>query len=205
MRIFPSHLSKTEQIELLSELEDAILVAPLFIPRMPRTGKAFSVRMSNLGPLGWVSDQSGGYRYQTTHPETGAPWPPLPDKLIKLWHELTAYPAPPEACLINYYASGAKMGLHQDRDEEDLKAPVLSISLGDRARFRLGGTTKGGKTSSINLSSGDVLVLEKQTRLAFHGVDKVFQGSSNLLESGAHFPQGGRINLTLRRVTKPDM
>lgn len=203
MRIFPSKLSKSQQIDLLGEIGKALDIAPLFVPKMPRTGKPFSVRMSNLGPLGWVSDQKNGYRYQAFHPKTNDPWPKMPAILTDLWAELTNYPFPPEACLVNYYAPGAKMGMHQDKDEEDFDAPVLSISLGDRARFRLGGTKRGGKTSAIEISSGDVLILEKQTRLAYHGIDKVFEGSSNLLENSTHFPDSGRINLTLRRVTMP--
>ncbi|WP_299347897.1 alpha-ketoglutarate-dependent dioxygenase AlkB [uncultured Maritalea sp.] len=202
MRIFPGQLAKTEQVELLKHIENALEIAPLFTPTMPRTGKAFSVRMSNLGELGWVSDQQKGYRYQALHPTTNKPWPQMPTMLCDLWHELTGYPAPPEACLINYYAPSAKMGLHQDKDEDDLDAPVLSISLGDRARFRLGGTTRGGKTSSFDISSGDALVLEKDTRLAFHGIDKIYPNSSELLASSAVFQDGGRVNLTLRRVTK---
>ncbi len=168
---------------------------------MPRTGKAFSVRMTNLGPLGWVADKENGYRYQSTHPETGENWPQMPQTLLDIWDELTKCPAPPEACLVNYYATSAKMGLHQDRDEETFDAPVLSISLGDRARFRVGGKTRGGKTSSFELSSGDIVMLDGESRLAYHGIDRVIPQSSTLLK--AHpgtFPEGGRVNLTLRRV-----
>jgi alkylated DNA repair protein (DNA oxidative demethylase) len=164
---------------------------------MPKTGKPFSVRMTNCGPLGWVSDESG-YRYQPLHPETKEPWPLLPAPLLALWEELSGYPHPPEACLVNYYAAGAKMGLHQDRDEQDFDAPVLSISLGDAALFRIGGTTRGGKTASLKLASGDVLVFGGAARLAYHGIDRVLSGSSTLLA------EGGRLNLTLRRVMKPD-
>ena len=203
MRIFPGTLDKNAQCELLNQIEAALDVAPLFVPRMPRTGRAFSVRMSNMGSLGWVSDKERGYRYQTLHPETDAPWAPIPQSLLALWRELADYSYDPEACLINYYTSDAKMGLHQDRDEEDFDAPVLSVSLGDRARFRLGGQNRKDKTSSLDISSGDVLILEKQTRLAFHGIDRIYPSSSNLLDGRQHFPDGGRINLTLRRVTKP--
>jgi alkylated DNA repair protein (DNA oxidative demethylase) len=203
MRIFPSYLDKSAQIDVLSAIKDALEIAPLFVPRMPRTGKAFSVQMSNFGPLGWVSDQQNGYRYQKTHLETGAPWPAMPASLLKIWRDLTDYPHDPEACLINYYKPDAKMGMHQDRDEEDFNAPVLSISLGDRARFRLGGTKRGGKTSSFEISSGDVLLLEGDTRLAFHGIDRIYPNSSNLLEEHLGFHEGGRINLTMRRVTRP--
>lgn len=194
---WPGRLSAAEQGALLAELRAVVRQAPFFQPRMPKTGTPFSVRMTNCGPLGWVSDESG-YRYQPLHPETKEPWPLLPAPLLALWEELSGYPHPPEACLVNYYASGAKMGLHQDRDEQEFDAPVLSISLGDAALFRIGGTTRGGKTTSLKLASGDVLLFGGEARLAYHGIDRILSGSSTLL------PEGGRINLTLRRVTKPD-
>lgn len=194
---WPGRLAGAEQGALLAELRAVARQAPFFQPRMPKTGKPFSVRMTNCGPLGWVSDERG-YRYQPLHPETGEPWPLMPAPLMALWEELSGYPHPPEACLVNYYAAGAKMGLHQDRDEQDFAAPVLSVSLGDAALFRIGGTARGGKTVSLKLSSGDVLLFGGEARLAFHGIDRILAGSSTLL------PEGGRINLTLRRVTKPD-
>ncbi|MGY6250538.1 alpha-ketoglutarate-dependent dioxygenase AlkB family protein [Bosea thiooxidans] len=194
---WPGRLSTAEQGALLAELRAVVRRAPFFQPRMPKTGTPFSVRMTSCGPLGWVSDESG-YRYQPLHPETKEPWPLLPAPLLALWEELSGYPHPPEACLVNYYASGAKMGLHQDRDEQEFDAPVLSISLGDAALFRIGGTTRGGKTTSLKLGSGDVLLFGGEARLAYHGIDRILPGSSTLL------PEGGRINLTLRRVTKPD-
>lgn len=201
MKFFPGYLSTEQQKDLLSQLVSAIEAAPFFVPRMPRTGKEFSVRMTNMGPLGWVADKENGYRYQSTHPETGKNWLPMPQNLLDIWDELTKCPAPPEACLVNYYATSAKMGLHQDRDEETFDAPVLSISLGDRARFRVGGKTRGGKTSSFELSSGDIVMLDGETRLAYHGIDRVIPQSSTLLATHPDtFPVGGRINLTLRRV-----
>ncbi|MGL4439867.1 MAG: alpha-ketoglutarate-dependent dioxygenase AlkB, partial [Bosea sp. (in: a-proteobacteria)] len=169
--------------------------APFFIPRMPKTGSPFSVKMTNCGMLGWVSDVKG-YRYQPLHPETGAPWPPMPDILLDAWRALADYPHPPEACLVNFYESAAKMGLHQDRDEADFDAPVLSLSLGDTGVFRVGSTTRGGPTRSVKLQSGDALSFGGPARLAFHGIDRIMPGTSTLL------PQGGRINLTMRRVTK---
>lgn len=196
-------LSRPAVESLLAEIVALLGDAPLFQPVMPRWGTPFSVRMSNCGPLGWVSDKSG-YRYQPTHPVTGKPWPPIPEVLLALWRAHAGYPHPPQACLINYYAEGAKMGLHQDRDEQDFDAPVLSVSLGDTARFRLGTTERNGPTESFPLRSGDVMMLAGAQRLAFHGVDKVLAGSSNLLLPYPDlFPGGGRINLTLRRVTKP--
>jgi alkylated DNA repair protein (DNA oxidative demethylase) len=122
----------------------------------------------------------------------------MPKALLAAWHDLASYAAPPEACLINYYSATAKMGLHQDRDEATFKAPVLSLSLGDACLFRIGGSKRNDPTRSFRLSSGDALLLGGDCRLAFHGVDRIEPGTSTLL------PEGGRINLTLRRVTRPD-
>lgn len=192
----PGRLDRAEQEALVDALRDVVRDAPLFTPVMPRTGRPFSVRMTDCGPLGWVSDRAG-YRYQPTHPETGRPWPPIPPRLLALWDEVTGYGAPPEACLVNFYGPDAKMGLHQDRDEADLAAPILSVSLGDTARFRLGGVERSDPTRSFPLASGDVMALAGPLRLAFHGVDRILPGTSSLLG------HGGRINLTLRRVTPP--
>ena len=191
---FPGYLDRAAQ----ERLRDAILAileeAPLYRARMPRTGKPFSVRMSNCGPLGWVSDEAG-YRYQPDHPETGRPWPPMPQALLAAWAELAPDAPPPEACLINDYDAKARMGLHQDKDEQALAAPVVSLSLGDPALFRIGGLTRDAPTRSLRLDSGDALTFGGPARLVFHGVDRILPGGSTLL------PKGGRINLTLRRVT----
>jgi alkylated DNA repair protein (DNA oxidative demethylase) len=168
---------------------------------MPRTGKPFSVRMSNCGALGWVSDKEAGYRYQAAHPETGKLWPEIPKMLFDLWRKVAAYPAPPEACLINVYIPSARMGLHRDEDEEDFSAPVVSVSLGDTARFRIGGLARKDPTHSFDLKSGDVLILGGDSRLAYHGVDRIKPGTSELI--GNRLPEAARINLTLRRVAKP--
>jgi alkylated DNA repair protein (DNA oxidative demethylase) len=197
-RLYPGHLDREAQQQLLAAVGDVLRAAPLFRPRMPKSGRPFTVRMSNCGRLGWVSDETG-YRYQPTHPDAGNRWPPMPALLIELWGELARYGDPPEACLINFYDSGARMGLHQDRDEADFTAPVISISLGDSCLFRLGGQKRGDPTRSIRLSSGDVVVLGGAARLAFHGVDRIYPGTSRLI------PDGGRINLTLRRVTRGNL
>jgi alkylated DNA repair protein (DNA oxidative demethylase) len=197
MDFFPQVLGREGQIALLAAIGEVIAEAPLFTPTMPRSGKPMSVRMTNCGPLGWVTDKERGYRYQATHPETGKAWPPIPAALLKLWRELARYPAPPEACLVNYYAGSAKMGLHQDKDEEDFAAPVLSVSLGDTGVFRVGGRSRKDPTRAFELKSGDVVVLGGGDRLAFHGIDRILTGTSDLI------PEGGRFNLTLRRVTKP--
>ena len=173
-----------------------LAVAPLFQPVMPRSGKPLSVRMSNCGELGWIADREG-YRYGASHPDTGRPWPPMPALIEEAWLALSGGAPRPQACLINYYAATARMGLHQDRDEEDLGAPVLSLSLGDSCVFRFGGTERRGPTRSLTLASGDAIVLGGPARLAFHGVDRILGGSSSLLE------EGGRFNLTARRVAAP--
>ncbi len=191
----PFYLDEAAQQALLAEIEAVIAAAPLFQPRMPKTGKPFSVKMTNCGVLGWVSDRDG-YRYQSTHPETGTPWPAIPPLALSAWEELGHYPHPPEACLVNFYHLGARMGLHQDRDEDDFSAPVVSLSLGSSCVFRFGGSTRSGRTQSLELASGDALVLGGPARLAYHGVTRIIPGSSVLLD-------GGRINLTLRRATKP--
>jgi alkylated DNA repair protein (DNA oxidative demethylase) len=192
----PGYWRAAEQVALVEELHAVLKSAPLFTPAMPRTGKPFSVRMTNCGPLGWVSDREG-YRYQAHHPLTGEAWPAMPAMLRDGWRALSGYAHDPDACLINYYNGDAKMGLHQDRDEEDFDAPIVSFSLGDTAVFRIGGTERGGKTTSLKLHSGDALVFGGPARLVYHGIDRIFAGTSTLLG------REGRVNLTLRRVTKP--
>jgi DNA oxidative demethylase len=196
-RFVPGFLGRPAQEALLAALRAVVASAPVYTPRMPKSGKPLSVRMSNCGPLGWVTDEAG-YRYQPLHPETGRPWPPMPAIVTDAWTALASYPHPPESCLINYYGPAAKMGLHQDRDEHAFDAPVVSLSLGDTCLFRIGGTRRGDPTGTLRLASGDALVLGGEARLAFHGVDRIMPGTSTLL------PEGGRINLTLRRVTVPE-
>ncbi|MDZ4776243.1 MAG: alpha-ketoglutarate-dependent dioxygenase AlkB [Alphaproteobacteria bacterium] len=197
LRLLPGYFGAEAQRALVEAVMAAQAVAPFYTPRLPRTGAAMSVTQTNLGPLGWVTDQARGYRYQSTHPETGASWPPIPQMLLDLWDAVSQYPAPPEACLINLYREGARMGLHQDADEHDQDAPVVSVSLGNTALFRVGGPRRGGATRSFRLTSGDVIVLGGEARRCFHGVDRVMPETSRLV------PGGGRINLTLRRVTAP--
>jgi alkylated DNA repair protein (DNA oxidative demethylase) len=195
LRLYPGYLDRSRQSELLAALREVLAAAPLFTPRMPVSGRPFTVRMSNCGPLGWVSDVDG-YRYAPSHPETGRRWPPIPAILRGAWQELGGYAEPPEACLINFYGPAAKMGLHQDRDEQDFAAPVVSLSLGDSCLFRIGGRRRGDPTRSFRLHSGDAMILGGGARLAFHGVDRILPGTSTLLA------EGGRFNLTLRRVTR---
>ncbi|MDF1610476.1 alpha-ketoglutarate-dependent dioxygenase AlkB [Hoeflea sp. YIM 152468] len=194
VRHIPGHLDRDEQASLVEDIRAVVRQAPLYRPEMPRSGKPLSVRMTNCGDLGWVADKSG-YRYQRQHPVTDAPWPPVPDRLLQLWTRLTGETRFPQACLVNFYDSGARMGLHQDRDEADFSAPVVSISLGDACLFRIGGTKRDQPTRSFRLESGDIVILGGESRLAFHGVDRIYPATSTLLRDG------GRINLTLRRVT----
>lgn len=194
-RLWPAALLPEEQAALLAEVRAAVAGAPLYRPVTPG-GRPFSVRMTNLGDVGWVSDDAG-YRYQPTHPATGRRWPPMPERLKALWAELTGWPDPPDACLVNLYRDGARMGRHQDRDEADLTAPVLSVSLGDTAVFGMA-PAQGGRGRSFRLASGDVCALTGPARLARHGVDRVLAGSSSLIVGG------GRVNLTLRRAGSRD-
>jgi alkylated DNA repair protein (DNA oxidative demethylase) len=195
IRYLPDHFDRIAQQALVDDIRRIVEAAPLYTPAMPKTGKEMSVRMTNCGELGWVTDKERGYRYQPTHPITGEPWPPVPDTLLDLWRAVADHPQPPQACLVNFYSDKAKMGLHQDRDESDFSAPVVSVSLGDDCLFRVGGTKRNDATQSFRLRSGDVVVLGGEGRLAFHGVDRIYPSTSTLLKNG------GRINLTLRRVT----
>jgi alkylated DNA repair protein (DNA oxidative demethylase) len=204
----PGYLDAAAQARLAAELATALRAAPPYTPRMPRTDQPFSVRMSNCGPLGWVSDRAG-YRYQARHPVTDTPWPDIPPTARAAWDALSGYGAPPEACLVNLYEADARMGLHQDRDEDALDAPVLSLSLGATALFRYGGLRRSDPTRSVRLRAGDALVIGGPARLIHHGIDRLVPEAPDLLQGTAPGPvldflmPGGRCNLTLRRVTRP--
>lgn len=187
--IHKGRLDPRAQAALVEDLRRVAAAAPFFAPETPG-GKPMSVRMTSCGALGWVSDR-GGYRYQPLHP-SGVPWPPIPEAVLDLWRELAPGGRDPDCCLVNWYGEGARMGLHRDADEADFAWPVLSVSLGDTAVFRMGGAARRDPTRSIALESGDVVVMAGAARLAYHGVDRIRFGSSRLM------PQGGRINLTCR-------
>jgi alkylated DNA repair protein (DNA oxidative demethylase) len=191
VRIHPGYLDAKAQNALVGDLRGVVAAAPLFRP-VTRWGKEMSVRMTSAGRCGWVSDRRG-YRYEPRHP-SGADWPPIPETVLAIWRDVTGLDRAPDCCLVNWYDAGARMGLHQDRDEADFSWPVVSVSLGDDGLFRVGGTERSDPTASHWLRSGDVAVLEGAARLAFHGIDRVRAGSSSLLD------RGGRINLTLRVV-----
>jgi len=193
---YPQFFNQEEQRQLISQVKQAVATAPFYKPTMPGTGHPLSVVMSNFGPLGWVTDKENGYRYEKIHPRTGLPWPALPHLLEELWLKVSGYKYPPEATLINWYRPEmkSKMGMHVDNDENNFDAPVVSVSLGDPAVFRMGGLKRGGSTLPLKLYSGDVIVMGGESRLYHHGISKVFYGESDLV------PRGGRINLTMRRV-----
>ncbi len=191
---YPLYFDTEQQQALIAAVRYGVRQAPFWRPAMPGTGQPLSVVMSNFGSLGWVSDKARGYRYEPVHPKTGRPWPPMPKLLQDLWRDVTHYPDLPEACLINWYREGSKMGAHIDNDEHDAAAPIVSVSLGDPALFRMGGPKRGGPTKGLKLFSGDVVVMGGESRFCYHSVSKIFYGESALV------PKGGRINLTMRRV-----
>ncbi|NNU79023.1 alpha-ketoglutarate-dependent dioxygenase AlkB [Halovulum dunhuangense] len=190
--LYKGLLAPDAQAALVSDLREAVALAPLFAPLTP-WGKPMRVRMTSLGRFGWYSDRKG-YRYVERHP-SGVAWPPIPPAVLAIWDQAAPGARAPECCLVNYYAEKAAMGLHQDRDEADMSQPVVSLSLGDPALFRVGGLERGAPTTSFDLESGDVLVMSGAARRVFHGVDRIRFGRSSLLKGG------GRINLTLRVVT----
>jgi alkylated DNA repair protein (DNA oxidative demethylase) len=192
VQVWPGFLSRSAQELVLSEVMAVMDAAPVVHP-VTRWGKAMSVAMTSAGRFGWISDRRG-YRYEPRHP-SGVPWPPIPTSVLAVWEAVASEARAPECCLINLYRDGARMGLHQDRDEADVSQPVVSISLGDEALFRVGNLERGGSTESVWLRSGDVCILGGAARLLHHGIDRVRDGSSDLV------PGGGRINLTLRVVT----
>ena len=181
--------------EMLPALEAIVRAAPLRHMRTPG-GLPMSVAMSSCGALGWVTD-SRGYRYAPSDPASGQPWPPMPAAFLRLAQEaaLAAGYADfvPDACLVNSYVPGARMALHQDRDERDFAAPIVSVSLGLPATFLFGGHARADKAARIALLHGDVVVWGGVDRLRFHGVAP--------LKAGAHALLGAqRINLTFRKA-----
>ena len=192
VEIHKGWLDAAAQARVLEAVRGIVAAAPLFRPET-RGGRPMSVRMTAAGEVGWIADRRG-YRYDPAHP-SGLPWPPIPAPILAIWEGVTGLARRPECCLVNWYAPDARMGMHQDRDEADFDWPVVSVSLGDDALFRIGNLARGGRTESVWLQSGDVAVLGGAARLLHHGIDRVRAGSSTLL------PRGGRVNLTLRVVT----
>lgn len=190
-RIFKGFLEAAEQAALVEALRGVVRAAPLFSPMTPY-GKPMRVKLTSAGRYGWVSDRRG-YWYEPRHPD-GMAWPPIPEEVLQIWRDLVSSERMPDCCLVNFYDADARMGMHQDRDEADFSWPVLSVSLGDEGLFRIGNATRGGKTESHWLQSGDVVVMGGDARLTYHGIDRIKPGTSMLLE------KQGRINLTCRVV-----
>ncbi|OAO06697.1 alpha-ketoglutarate-dependent dioxygenase AlkB family protein [Roseovarius indicus] len=189
--VYEGFLDREAQRQVVDDIRGVAEIAPLFSPMTPY-GKPMRVKMTSAGKYGWYSDRKG-YRYERQHPE-GQDWPAIPESVLAIWRTLVSTERMPDCCLVNYYGEQARMGMHQDRDEADFGWPVLSVSLGDEGMFRVGNATRGGKTQSVWLRSGDVVVMGGEARLLYHGLDKIRFGTSTLL------PKGGRINLTLRVV-----
>ena len=189
--VYEGFLDREAQGQVVDDIRGVAEIAPLFSPMTPY-GKPMRVKMTSAGKYGWYSDRKG-YRYERQHPD-GQDWPAIPESVLAIWRTLVSTERMPDCCLVNYYGEQARMGMHQDRDEADFGWPVLSVSLGDEGMFRIGNATRGGKTQSVWLRSGDVVVMGGVARLLYHGLDKIRFGTSTLL------PKGGRINLTLRVV-----
>ena len=188
-QIWPGWLDLTAQAGMLESLRAVARAAPFRQYQSP-SGRKMSVRMTAAGAVGWMIDSSG-YRYADRHAGGGA-WPDIPASILDVWRAVSGSDTDPDSCLVNFYGEGARMGLHQDKDETDLHWPVVSISLGDPGLFRVGGKDRKDPTKSRWLASGDVAVLSGHARRAFHGIDRIQFRASDLL------PDGGRINVTLR-------
>jgi len=185
----------TDEGALIDAIETLAAAAP-FRHMMTPGGHAMSVAMTNCGALGWVTDRRG-YRYAETDPESDRPWPAMPTLFSSLATRAAAaagYPGfAPDSCLVNRYRPGARMGLHQDRDEQDMRQPIVSVSLGLPATFLFGGARRAGSPLRLRLESGDLVVWGGPSRLFFHGVDA--------LAEGEHARAGAlRYNLTFRRA-----
>lgn len=198
----PGFYDAAGQRAILADIRTVLAEAPLFQQAMPKTGAPLSVKMSNAGTFGWVTDREGGYRYQSRHPTTGKQWPAIPSSPLELWQELTGEVIPPNLCLINFYDTEARLGLHQDKGQSSLDAPVVSVSLGDDATFLVGGMSRKDPVRRLRLHSGDVVWFGGPARLIYHGVEGIVPGSSSLL-TDEELADGGRINLTLRRIDRP--
>ncbi|RFB01509.1 alpha-ketoglutarate-dependent dioxygenase AlkB [Parvularcula marina] len=196
IRHYPHYLEADIQRELAQDVFTR--AEHLWLSPVTPGGQPFSVRQMNFGPLGWVSDRQG-YRYQPHHPDVGVPWPDMPATMRKLWADLLPGAPPPQCCLLNHYQDTAKMGLHRDADEKDQDTPILSVSLGAPARFRIGGAKRGGPTRSVVLGTGDVIILSGPSRRFYHGIDRLLP-ADDLFAPDLGFD--GRLNLTLRRVTR---
>ena len=187
--------ARPREDELIAALREIVAQAP-FRHMMTPGGHQMSVAMTNCGDAGWVTDRSG-YRYDAIDPESKKPWPPMPPSFLALAKQAALEAGfdnfATDACLINRYQPGARMSLHQDRDEGDFGAPIVSVSLGLPAIFLFGGLQRADKTQRYRLQHGDVVVWGGPARLAFHGVAPLAEGEHALMGRQ-------RINLTFRKA-----
>lgn len=195
--LFKSKLTKEAQQEILAAARRVVRQAPLFRPTMPVSGQPFGYSMTNCGDLGWIADKNG-YRYQDNHPDTGKSFPAMPKAIQELALALAEGTGNgdfyPESCLLNFYSKGQKLGLHQDNTEQNLSAPIISVSLGDTGIFILGGKHRTDETKHYIIQSGDCIVMSGESRNYFHAFKGVVPNTSSLLRNG------GRLNLTIRQV-----
>ncbi len=194
---FTNFIDLKFQNQILEEIDKIINISPLKRIKTKKGGN-FSTQITNCGKLGWWSDHKG-YRYTNHDPITGLEWPKIPNLFIqvinKTLHHLKLEKAfMPDACLINYYSSSSKMGLHQDKDEKDMSQPIITISLGDKADFMIGGIKRSQKPDLLSLRSGDILVMSKDSRPCFHGIKKIHPGTSPIKKLA------GRFSLTFRKA-----
>jgi alkylated DNA repair protein (DNA oxidative demethylase) len=184
-----------EEAALIAHCLDIAAAAP-FRNMVTPGGFRMSVAMTNCGALGWVTDRRG-YRYAPADPESGGPWPPMPESFLNSARsaaEAAGFPGfAPDSCLINRYRPGARMSLHQDKDEVDFTQPIVSVSLGLPAIFQFGGQVRADRPLRVPLASGDVVVWGGPARLAFHGVAPLAAGTHPILGAA-------RINLTFRKA-----
>ena len=196
LSLFSGVVDLPGQRRLFVALEEVLKAAPP-IQNRTKGGGQTSAAMTNCGDVGWWSDAKG-YRYTAASPATGLPWPPIPKAFSELIQVVTAksqWPDfRPDACLINWYGAGAKMGLHQDRDEADFFQPIVTVCLGDSADFMVGGFARSDKATALKVHSGDVLIMGGASRMRFHGIRKIYPGTSPLAEIV------GRYSLTFRKA-----
>lgn len=203
MKILFNILSDNIQKKLIKDIKKIILEAPLIQPIMPRWNKPFKTLITNAGSWGWVSDNLG-YKYINFHPMTKKKWPKIPSLFYKIWHQFSGYEKLPDCSLINVYPDhNSKLGLHQDKDEQCFKAPVLSISLGCTAIFNYGKDKK--KLQKTTLPSGSIVLLKDHSRLYYHSISKIITKKipfekKKMLLSPLYI--NGRISVTLRRFSK---
>ncbi|CAN5404293.1 DNA oxidative demethylase AlkB [soil metagenome] len=187
--------ARSFETQLIEAVQSVVARAP-FRHQVTPGGHRMSVAMTNTGSAGWVTDRSG-YRYDAIDPDSGQPWPPMPEVFAEIAAQAAAKAGfanfGPEACLVNRYEPGAKMSLHQDKDELDFNAPIVSVSLGLPATFLFGGLNRSDKTARYRLTHCDVVVWGGPARLAYHGVMPLPEGEHPLLGRQ-------RINLTFRKT-----